>query len=96
MDGDKISAILDMSYPIIPGRIGSLQLLAPQWVRYGPAVPGGYLRNRADLAQACSCTHREELHDRLDLWEVIHRLSDNNTVHGSWVSVVSHDAFVSC
>ena len=59
------------SYPIIPGGIGSSRLLAPQWVRYGPAVPGGYLRNRTDLAQVGN-TYRQELQDRLRLREVCH------------------------
>ena len=68
------------SYPIIPGGIGGLRLLAPQWVRYGPAVPGGYLSNRTDLAQVGN-TYRKELQDRLRLREVCHGLPEDDTMH---------------
>ena len=84
--GDKALAM-----KVMPAdQAGFKSTMAPQWVRYGPAVLGGHLSNRTDLAQACSCTHRKEPHDRLDLREVIHRLPDDDTVHVSWVSVVSH------
>ena len=69
-----------VSYLITPGGIGSLRLLAPQWVRYGPAVPGGYLKDRTDLAQVGD-TYRKELHNRLRLREVSHRLPEDDTMH---------------